>query len=218
VTVPPSSPGPLERLIALAALVVLSPVVLVAGASVVLADGWPPVFRQRRAGREGQPFTVTKVRTLRRDTPPPELVGQVRAGDPYLIPGVGNLLRRSRVDEIPQLWNIARGEMRFVGPRPALESDVPSYSGIALRRLEVCPGLTGWAQVNGNTRLSWSDRIALDVYYVDHRSWVLDARIVLLTMWTVLAGERIDGRRLEEARGYADRIARNGGVDGGGVT
>jgi lipopolysaccharide/colanic/teichoic acid biosynthesis glycosyltransferase len=215
---PGPDPGPVERLVAAAALVILGPVMIVAATLVVVFDGWPPVFRQQRAGRGGRAITVTKIRTMRRDAPPPELVGQVRPGDPLVLPVVGELLRRSRADEIPQLLSIIRGEMRFVGPRPPLLSDVPGYSALERRRLEVCPGLTGWAQVNGNTQLSWPDRIALDLYYVDHRSWRLDTRIIVRTLVTVMSGERIDGRHLEEARRYADRLAGNGGLERGGAT
>jgi lipopolysaccharide/colanic/teichoic acid biosynthesis glycosyltransferase len=211
-----SSQTPLgERLIAAIGFVVLLPVMALAGTAIILIDGWPPLFRQSRAGVGGEPFSVVKLRTMRRDLPPPEVVGQVRTGHPGVLPIVGGLFRRSRLDEIPQLLNVVRGEMRLVGPRPALVSDAKDYGWPEKRRLEVPPGLTGWAQVNGNTALSWDDRIALDLYYVDHRSLHLDLQILARTLMTVARGEREDEANLRKAREHAHRLARSREIDGG---
>jgi sugar transferase EpsL len=204
-----------ERLIAGIGFAAALPVVVVAGVLVVLTDGWPPIFRQHRAGVDGAPFLVVKLRTMRRNLPSPEEVGQVHAGHAGVLPVVGGLLRRTRLDEVPQLLNVARGEMRLVGPRPALVSDARGYGWPEKRRLEVPPGMTGWAQVNGNTALSWEDRIALDLYYVDHRSPLLDLHILTLTIMTVVRGEREDEENLRKAREHAHRLARSRESDGG---
>lgn len=205
-----------ERAMAGFALGFLSPVLVLASIAILVVDGWPVLFLQERTGLGGRSIRVLKLRTMQKDAPPPEEVGQARAGNPLILPVIGNLLRRAKLDEIPQLLNVARGEMRFVGPRPALLSDVDDYSDAERRRLTVAPGLTGWAQVNGNTQLSWSDRIALDLYYVDHCSRLLDLRIVFMTLQTVVVGERVNTENLEEARRYAARLAGSGPIDGSG--
>jgi lipopolysaccharide/colanic/teichoic acid biosynthesis glycosyltransferase len=204
-----------ERLIAAVMFVVLLPLLTAAGLAIILVDGWPPIFRQSRAGLRGQTFMVTKLRTMQKVLPPPEVVGQVRAGHGGVLPRVGGWLRRSRLDEVPQLLNVVRGEMRLIGPRPALESDATAYGWPEKRRLEVPPGMTGWAQVNGNTALSWEDRIALDLYYVDHRTALLDLKILLRTLGTIVSGEREDEANLRKARDHAHRLARSGEIDGG---
>jgi lipopolysaccharide/colanic/teichoic acid biosynthesis glycosyltransferase len=204
-----------ERLIAGIGFFFTLPLVALAGVIVILTDGWPPIFRQQRAGIDGKPFTVVKLRSMRRNLPPPEEVGQVRAGHAGVLPVVGDWLRRTRLDEVPQLLNVVRGEMRLVGPRPALLSDVERYGWPEKRRLEVPPGMTGWAQVNGNTVLSWEDRIALDLYYVDHGSPLLDLQIFARTIMTVVRGEREDETNLRKAREHAHRLARSREVDGG---
>lgn len=207
---------PAERIIAGLGFVAVLPLVMLAGLSVVVSDGWPPLFRQQRAGVGGEPFSVVKLRTMRRDLPPPEEVGQVSAGHADVLPVVGHLLRRTRLDEVPQLLNIVRGEMRLIGPRPALASDARGYGWMERRRLEVPPGMTGWAQVNGNTALDWEDRIALDLYYVDHRSPLLDLKILIRTLATLIRGERKDEKNLRKAREHANRLARSRKIDGSG--
>lgn len=205
----------LERTAAAAILLAVAPILGLACVAVVWVGGWPPLFRQLRAGLRGEPFTVTKLRTMQKNLPPPEELGQVRYGHPNVLPHVGEFLRRFRLDEMPQLANVARGQMRLVGPRPALLSDAQTYGWPERRRLEVPPGLTGWAQVNGNTALSWEDRIALDLYYIDHRSWLLDLRIIAMTIATVIMGEHNHTANLRRAREHADRLARSRAVDGG---
>jgi lipopolysaccharide/colanic/teichoic acid biosynthesis glycosyltransferase len=212
---PPARVPLAERLIAGIGFVVTLPVVALAGVVVILTDGWPPIFRQQRAGVGGKPFTVVKLRTMRRNLPPPEEVGQVGAGHTDVLPIVGDVYRRARLDEVPQLLNVMRGEMRLVGPRPALVSDARRYGWPERHRLEVPPGMTGWAQVNGNTSLSWDDRIALDLYYVDNRSPLLDLQIIFRTIVTVVRGERENEANLRKAREHAHRLARSRQVDGG---
>ena len=206
-------PSTAERMIATTLLVAASPVLAVSALWVALTDGLPVLFKQTRAGRHGTPFEVVKLRTMRKDLPPPDEVGQVQRDNPYVLPLVGSTLRRLKLDEVPQLLNVVRGEMRFVGPRPALIDDVGTYSELERQRLLVSPGLTGWAQVNGNTQLSWRDRICLDLYYVDHRDWALDLRIVFMTLGTIFAGERVNERNLKEARRHASRLTGRSSID-----
>jgi sugar transferase EpsL len=206
-----------ERFIAGIGFVAALPLLVLAGLIVIMLDGWPAIFRQQRAGANGESFSVVKLRTMRRNLPPPEELGQVRAGHAGILPVVGDLLRRTRLDEMPQLLNVARGEMRLIGPRPALVSDARRYSRLEWRRLELPPGMTGWAQVNGNTALSWEDRIALDLYYVDHRSLFLDLRIIARTLKTVVQGEQKDEANLRKAREHAHRLARSREIDGSGA-
>ena len=205
--------GRLERTLAVVVLTAFAPLVVVASMGIVVVDGFPIVFRQNRAGIHGRPFVLFKLRSMRKTAPPPEQVGQVRPGNHHLLPVIGDLLRRTKLDEVLQLMNVIRGEMRFVGPRPALVSDVDDYTDVWVRRLEVAPGLTGWAQVNGNTKLSWDDRIALDLYYVDHRSWTMDVRIILMTLQTIVLGERVNEINLVEARRHAVDLARRSSID-----
>ncbi|MGH2844130.1 MAG: sugar transferase, partial [Solirubrobacteraceae bacterium] len=145
------------------------------------------LFRQTRAGRDGAPFEIFKLRTMVKDA---EHLGArlaVLEGDSRITP-TGALLRRYSLDELPNLWNVLRGEMAIVGPRPTLPGQVARYTEHQRRRLAVAPGITGWAQVNGRTTLPWSERIELDIWYVEHRSLRLDLRILLRTVRMVLSG------------------------------
>jgi lipopolysaccharide/colanic/teichoic acid biosynthesis glycosyltransferase len=130
--------------------------------------------------------------------------------DEARLTALGRLIRRTRLDELPELWNILKGEMALIGPRPLLPATVASFGEAGRRRGMVRPGLTGWAQVNGNTLLSDADKLALDLWYVDHRSWRLDARIVVKTLGVVLFGERIAVPELEKARRHARDRRRSG--------
>ncbi len=149
--------------------------------------GSPVLFRQVRPGLNGQPFIMVKFRTMTDD----------RGSDGSLLPDVlrltpfGRFLRASSLDELPELWNVFRGEMSLVGPRPLLMEYLPLYSLDQARRHEVRPGITGWAQVNGRNAISWDDKFAMDLWYVDHRSLWLDVRILWLTVRKVLAREDI---------------------------
>jgi lipopolysaccharide/colanic/teichoic acid biosynthesis glycosyltransferase len=161
-------------------LLLASPLLALGAIAVKLEDRGPVLFRQRRVGRDGVDFELVKLRTM--------VVGAERlgagyavdAGDPRITRS-GRLLRLLSVDELPQLWNVVRGDMSLVGPRPTLRYQVERYTARQRRRLEVKPGITGWAQVNGRASLPWADRIELDVWYVDHRSLRLDLAILART-------------------------------------
>jgi lipopolysaccharide/colanic/teichoic acid biosynthesis glycosyltransferase len=185
-------------------LAACSPVLLVAALAVALEDGFPVLFLQDRVGRAGRSFRVVKLRTMRVNAEDVDALGQVRPGH-QLVLRSGNVLRRLKIDELAQLWNVLRGDMSLVGPRPTVRSQVDKYDAFQRRRLEMRPGLTGWAQVNGNVELSWDERILLDVWYLDHWSLWLDARILLATARVVLFGERRDDHALEEASQHAHR-------------
>ena len=177
----------LDLLVALPAAIVSAPVVLVACVVIRLESPGSPIFRQERAGRCGRPFRIYKLRTMVSGA---ELIGAglaVLPGDAR-ITRAGAFLRRYSLDELPNLWNVLRGEMAVVGPRPTLMGQVELYSERQRRRLDVAPGITGWAQVNGRASLPWSQRIELDIWYVEHRSLGLDLRILALTVRMVLAG------------------------------
>lgn len=173
----------LDIVVTAAALVTLSPVFLIIAVVVRLRLGAPVLFRQRRPGVGGQPFELIKFRSM---TDARNARGELLPDDQRL-PATGRLLRSSSLDELPELWNVLRGDMSLVGPRPLLMEYLPLYSSRQARRHEVRPGLTGWAQVNGRNSLSWEDKFELDVWYVENQSLWLDCRIIGLTVWQVLA-------------------------------
>jgi sugar transferase EpsL len=160
---------------------------LALGSVLILVTMGPPVlFRQKRAGRGGVPFTLYKLRTMTEET---DSEGALLADALRLRPA-GQWLRRFSIDELPQLWNVLKGEMSVVGPRPLYTRYVPLYSARQRRRLDVKPGITGWAQVNGRNSIPWARRFEMDVWYVEHRSLWLDLRILWLTLARVArAGE-----------------------------
>lgn len=170
-----------DFIVALLMLVTLAPVVLLAGIAILAGSGSPVFFRQLRPGRDGKPFKLIKFRTM--------IVGS--SPDKDRITPFGRFLRASSLDELPELINVARGEMSLVGPRPLLMEYLPLYRPEQARRHEVRPGITGWAQVNGRNRLSWEEKFELDVWYVDNRSFWLDLRIILLTIMKVLKRDGI---------------------------
>ena len=170
-----------------AGLVLLSPVLLLTALCVRRRMGPPAVFAQRRAGRDGAPFTLYKFRSM---TDERDAEGNLLPDEARLTP-LGQFLRRTSLDELPQLWNVLRGDMSLVGPRPLLLQYVPLYDARQRRRLEVKPGITGWAQINGRNALSWTEKFDLDVWYVEHRSTWLDLRILLLTVKKILTHEGI---------------------------
>ena len=185
---------PLKRVLdacfALVALVVLSPVLLVVAILVRLRLGTPVLFRQRRPGRDGALFTLYKFRTMTDATSSGSAADAVASDAERLTP-LGRTLRASSLDELPELFNILLGQMSFVGPRPLLPEYLVRYTDTQARRHEVRPGLTGWAQVNGRNATSWEERFEMDVWYVDHRSFALDARTLLLTVGTVFGGSGV---------------------------
>jgi lipopolysaccharide/colanic/teichoic acid biosynthesis glycosyltransferase len=173
--------------VAVVLLVVTSPALVISALLIRATMGAPVLFRQQRPGYLGQPFMLLKFRTMR------EAMGRdgVPLPDEDRLTGVGRLLRRTSLDELPQLLNVVRGDMSLVGPRPLLMEYLGLYSATEARRHEVRPGITGWAQVSGRNATSWPERFALDVWYVDHRSLGLDMRILLRTLLTVLRGKGI---------------------------
>ena len=169
------------------ALLFASPFLALAALTVKLEDGGPVLYRQVRVGRDGADFELLKLRTM---VVGAESMGaglSVDHGDPR-ITRAGRLLRKLSLDELPQLWNVVRGEMSVIGPRPTLRYQVEQYDERQRRRLDVKPGITGWAQVNGRATLPWTKRIELDVWYVEHRSPLLDLRILLRTPLALLGG------------------------------
>jgi lipopolysaccharide/colanic/teichoic acid biosynthesis glycosyltransferase len=188
-------------------LALSAPVLALAALAIALEDGRPVLFLQTRAGLRGRPFRVVKLRTLKVNQVAPSSLGQVRAGN-ALVLRTGAVLRRLKIDELPQLWNVLVGDMSLVGPRPTMPEQAEAYDANEARRLEVRPGLSGWAQVNGNVELTWEERILLDVWYVDHWSLILDARILAATARVVLFGEKRHVAALEEAIKHAHRIGR----------
>ena len=168
-------------------LLVTAPVLGVAAAAVKLADGGPVLYRQQRVGKDGALFELLKLRTMVVGAESQGAGAGVDRGDPR-ITGPGALLRRLSIDELPQLWNVIRGDMSVIGPRPTLAYQVERYTPRQRRRLEVKPGLTGWAQVHGRATLPWNERIELDVWYVEHRSPLVDQKILLRTPLALVSG------------------------------
>ena len=169
------------------ALALASPVLGLAALAVKLEDGGSVLYRQRRVGLRGEEFELLKLRTMVEGAERQGAGWAVNEGDPR-ITRVGRLLRRLSFDELPQLWNVVRGDMSLVGPRPTLSYQVERYTHRQRRRLEVKPGITGWAQIHGRARLPWEERIELDVWYVEHRSPWVDLRILLRTPLALLGG------------------------------
>lgn len=177
----------LDTLVACTALVMLSPLMLAIALLVRARLGAPVLFRQRRPGLHGRPFVMIKFRTMR----------DVRDAHGFVLPDsarltrFGRFLRETSLDELPELWNVVRGEMSLIGPRPLLIEYLPLYTAEQARRHEVRPGITGWAQINGRNAISWEDKFALDVWYVDHRSLALDVRILFATVGRVFRRQGI---------------------------
>ena len=168
-------------------LALSSPALAAAAIAIKLDDGGPVLYRQRRVGLNGHEFELVKVRTMEGGAEHRGARFAVNEGDPR-ITRVGRLLRRLSIDEIPQLWNVVRGDMSLIGPRPTLSYQVERYTPRQRRRLEVKPGITGWAQIHGRARLPWEERIELDVWYVEHRSPWLDLKILARTPASLFAG------------------------------
>jgi lipopolysaccharide/colanic/teichoic acid biosynthesis glycosyltransferase len=177
----------LDAAVAGAGLAFASPVLGLAAIAIKLDDGGPVFYRQRRVGLNGDEFELLKLRTMRVGAESEGAGYAVNEGDAR-ITRTGRLLRRLSVDELPQLWNVVRGDMSLVGPRPTLAYQVERYTPRQRRRLEVKPGITGWAQVHGRARLPWEERIELDVWYVEHRSPWLDLKILARTPRALFAG------------------------------
>jgi lipopolysaccharide/colanic/teichoic acid biosynthesis glycosyltransferase len=177
----------LDVVVAGTGLVLASPLLAAAALATKLESGGPVLYRQTRVGKDGSDFQLLKLRTM--------VVGAEKLGAGYAvdrgdarITRVGRILRRTSIDELPQLWNILRGDMSVIGPRPTLRYQVEQYDEHQRRRLDVRPGLTGWAQVHGRASLPWADRIELDVWYVENRSPRIDLQILLRTPLALFRG------------------------------
>lgn len=177
----------MDVLISAVALCVLAPVMVVVGLLVWLSMGWPPFFLQMRPGLSGKPFTMYKFRTM---SAKKNELGQLLP-DSQRLSSFGRFLRASSLDELPELWNVFKGDMSLVGPRPLLMEYLSLYSPEQARRHEVRPGITGWAQVNGRNALSWDEKFALDVWYVDNQSIALDLHILWKTLMAVFRRDGI---------------------------
>lgn len=177
----------MDTLIVVASAPLWAPLAALVALAVRIADGSPVVFRQERAGLGGRPFTMMKFRTMRRG----------EGSDADRTTRLGRFLRSTSLDELPQLLHVLSGKMALVGPRPLPTAYLPRYSPEQARRHEVRPGITGWAQVNGRNAISWDEKFRLDVWYVDNRSLLLDARILFLTVWRTVRREGINSSATE---------------------
>ncbi len=182
----------LDIVLATVGLVAAAPLVLIAAVAIKLDSRGPVIYRQRRVGQDGRQFEVYKLRTMRPGADPVGVGTPVLEDDPR-VTRVGRLLRRFSLDEVPNLVNVLRGELALVGPRPTLAAQVELYTERQRRRLEVRPGITGWAQVNGRAGIPWDERIELDIWYVDNRSLALDLRILARTVRLLLSGRGLYG-------------------------
>ena len=178
----------LDIILTLIAMIILSPVLLILAMLIRLKLGNPVIFTQTRAGYHGKAFTIYKFRTMT----------DARNEDGQLLPNAqrktkfGNILRSTSLDELPELWNVLKGEMSLVGPRPLLIEYLPYYTAEENQRHDVLPGITGWAQINGRNALNWEEKFALDIWYVKHQSFLLDIKILLKTVLKVLQRKNIN--------------------------
>ncbi|QPI75403.1 sugar transferase [Sphingobium sp. Cam5-1] len=177
----------LDIIVATAALLLLSPLMVLIGILVRFDLGSPVLFRQLRPGRDTKAFRMVKFRTMRDAQ---DAAGQLLS-DAERLTRFGRFLRATSLDELPELWNVLKGDMSLVGPRPLLMEYLPRYSMEQLRRHELRPGITGWAQVNGRNALGWPEKLALDIWYVDHQTFWLDLKILMLTVFKVVARDGI---------------------------
>jgi sugar transferase EpsL len=186
----------LDVFLALALLIILSLPMFIIACVVRIAMGKPVLFIQQRPGLHGEPFYLYKIRTMTNadDNGSEILPGELR------ITAIGKILRRLSLDELPQLFNVLKGDLSLVGPRPLLMEYLPRYSLEQARRHEAKPGITGWAQVNGRNAITWEEKFKLDVWYVDHQGFWLDMKIIFMTIWKILKREGINqpGRKMVE--------------------
>ena len=192
-------PRVVEILLALIGILLLMPIIVLLALGLWLTQGRPVLFSQERSGMNGRTFKLYKFRTMidARDSDGRLLPDELR------VTAFGRFLRRTRLDELIQLWHIVRGDMSLVGPRPIFPETVASFGRLGQRRSAVRPGLTGWSQVNGNALLDHEAKIAMDVWYADHRSFGRDLQIMAKTIGVVLFGEHIRADHVERARDYA---------------
>jgi sugar transferase EpsL len=183
----PISKRLLDLCLTIPGLVIVSPLIIIIGVMVAIFHGRPVIFSQMRAGYRGKPFPVFKFRSMTNER---DHNGELLSDDLRLT-RLGRCLRSTSLDELPELFNVIKGEMSLVGPRPLLVQYLDRYSTEQARRHNVLPGITGWAQINGRNALTWEEKFRLDVWYVDHRSFWLDFKILMITMWKVVLREGI---------------------------
>ncbi len=183
-----------DKIIASLMLIVLLPVFAIVAIFIKIDSKGPVFFMQRRVGKDGKIFKTFKFRTMVNGADKITKGVYIDKGNPY-VTRVGRVLRRTGIDELPQLINVLKGDMSLVGPRPTLEYQVKKYNEFQRKRLSMKPGITGWALVNGRNKLTWDERIKLDVWYIEHWSFWLDIKILFRTIWVVIKGEGL----------YADR-------------
>jgi lipopolysaccharide/colanic/teichoic acid biosynthesis glycosyltransferase len=179
-----------DILVSSLALLVTSPILIAAAVWIIIESPGSPIFRQSRVGKDGKDFKLIKLRTMVKNAESKGAGLAVDENDSRILKS-GAFLRRLSIDELPNLFNVLKGELSIIGPRPTVRSQVDKYNEHQLRRLEVKPGITGWAQVNGRAALPWSERIDLDVWYVDHRSAKLDAQILVRTVKLLFSGDDV---------------------------
>jgi sugar transferase EpsL len=190
-----------DLILTIPALILLAPVLTLAALMVRVKLGSPMLFRQQRPGRQARPFTIYKFRTM---TDGRDAHNRPLPDGERLTP-FGRFLRRSSLDELPELYNVLKGEMSLVGPRPLLMKYLDRYTADQMRRHEVKPGITGWAQVNGRNNLSWPEKFNLDVWYVDHCSLGLDIKILAMTIWIILKREGVNQSGQATAREFTGK-------------
>ncbi|MCP1632942.1 sugar transferase [Kerstersia gyiorum] len=178
----------LDIIVSLSALILLSPVFLVIAYKIRKNLGSPVFFRQTRPGLNGRPFQMIKFRSMKNTC---DETGKLLPNEERMTP-FGNALRKTSLDELPELWNVLKGDMSLVGPRPLLMDYLPLYNKHQYRRHEMRPGITGWAQINGRNAISWKEKFNLDVWYIDNHSLLLDLKILILTLKKVLIKEGIN--------------------------
>ena len=177
--------------LSLIGFVFLSPILCLISLLLLLSIGTPIFFKQQRPGLNGIPFNFYKFRTMTDDKD----INDTLLADEERLTTFGIILRKTSLDELPSLWNVLRGDMSLVGPRPLLMEYLPLYSKKQMRRHEVKPGMTGWAQINGRNAISWEEKFKLDVWYVDNQSFWLDIRIILLSIWKVMKREGVSHKQ-----------------------
>lgn len=197
-----------DFIVAFGLVMALSPVILVTAMLVATNIGLPVLFRQQRPGLHGRPFDIYKFRTMSMAR---DATGELLPDAQRLTP-LGARLRRFSLDELPQLFNVLKGDMSLVGPRPLLMEYLPLYSKEQKRRHEVRPGITGWTQVNGRNALSWEEKFALDVWYVDHHSFLLDLKILAMTMGRVFSGAGVSREGFATTEKFRGTVGNRSGL------
>jgi len=199
----------LDIIISTILIMLILPLIIALSILIWFDDGRPIFFKQKRIGLNYREFELLKFRSMRVNNVLVEQMGQVKEDNP-LVTHVGRVIRRLKIDELPQLFNVLFGVMSLVGPRPTISEQVKNYEEFEKTRLLMKPGMTGWAQVNGNTHLSWEERIKLDIWYINHWSLLLDFSIIFKTIKVIIFGEQPKNKAIKEASDFALRASRNG--------